>query len=151
MGWLGPTALFASVAFALAAVWTDLRRREIPHAIVGGIVACWIVAATLAPRALNAPPLAGLVCGLAALAVGFAFHALGWLGGGDGKLLAALALWLGPADVGMALLGTGGLGLLVVLAAHLWPNSEWRRDGVPWAIAIAPPAAAVLALRALAD
>ena len=83
--------------------------------------------------------------------MGFAFHALGWLGGGDGKLLAALALWLGPADVGMALLGTGGLGLLVVLAAHLWPNSEWRRDGVPWAIAIAPPAAAVLALRALAD
>lgn len=149
MSWLGSAALAASVALVLATVWTDLQRREIPHAIVGGLVVCWVVAATLDPRALNATPLAGLACGLAALAAGFAFHALGWLGGGDGKLLAAVALWLGPADVGLTLLGIGGIGLLVVLAAHVRPNSKWRQNGVPWAIAIAPPAAAVLALRAL--
>ena len=151
MSWLGSMALAASVALAFAAVWTDVRRREIPHAIVGGLVVCWVVAAAFAPRALNAPPLAGLVCGLAALGFGFVLYALGWLGGGDGKLLAAVAMWLGPADVGLALLGMGGVGLFVVLVAYLQPNSKWREDGVPWAVAIAPPAAVVLALRAFSD
>ena len=147
MSWLGSTALAASVAFALAAIWTDVRRREIPHAVVGGMVVCWAVAATFEPRALNATPLAALVCGAVALALGFAFHATGLMGGGDGKLLAALALWLGPADVGPALLGTGALGLVMVTAAYLRPGSKWRRAGVPWALAIAPPAALLLAYR----
>lgn len=150
MSWLGPIVLAASVVFALAAVWTDVRRREIPHATVGGLVAFWVVAAAFEPRALNATPLAALVCGAVALALGFAFHAAGWLGGGDGKLLAALALWLGPADIGLALVATGVLGLLMALAAHLRRDAEWHREGIPYAVAIAPPAAAVLAFRAVA-
>lgn len=150
MSWLGLTALLGSVLLASVAVWTDIKRREIPHWVPAGLLLLWLMAAVLAPQALNAPPLAGLACGAGGLALGFALHALGWLGGGDGKLLAVLALWLGPADLGPALLAAGVLGLLLVLAALARRDGDLRRRGLPCALAIAPPAATLLAVRAVA-
>ena len=135
---------------SLVAVWTDVKRREVPHWITVAIVVLWIVAAFAAPEALVGDPLMGLVCGAAALAVGFCLHALGWLGGGDGKLLAALAMWLGLADLGLALLATGLFGLLLALPALLWHSTLFRDRGIPYACAIAPPAATILAARAVA-
>ena len=130
-------------------MWTDVKTRQIPHWIVGGIVVCWIVAAVFEPKALGVAPLLGLLCGGVVLAMGFVLHALGWLGGGDGKLLAAVALWLGPADAGWALIATGAMGLLLTLWAVV-RLAEWRQRGIPYAIAIAPPASALLAMRAMA-
>ena len=101
MNWFGVAALFCGALLALAAVWTDLTRREIPHWIPAGLALFWLAAVLLEPRALNAAPINGLACGAGGLALGFVLHALGWLGGGDGKLLAVLALWLGPADLGL--------------------------------------------------
>ncbi len=150
MSWLGLTALFASALLALAAAGTDLQRREIPHWILAGMVLLWLAAAWLAPEALNAAPWVGLVCGGAGLALGFVLYALGWLGGGDGKLLAVLAMWLGPADLGLALVAAGALGLLLALLALARPKGGLRRRGLPCALAIAPPAATLLAARALA-
>ena len=149
MSWLGVGALAGGVALAVASVWTDVRRREIPHWLVGGIVAFWAVAAVFDREALGGTLLASILCGVAMLAVGFVLHAFGWLGGGDGKLLAALALWLGPADAGWALMATGAIGLLLTLAAW-FRNRDWRLRGIPYAIAIAPPASALLAMRAMA-
>ncbi len=149
MAWLGPAVLGLSAALALVAVWTDVKRREVPHWIVIGLALLWGVAAVWAPAALGAAPTAGLLCGAAALLFGFILHALGWLGGGDGKLLAVLAMWLGPADIGLALLATGALGLLLALPAMLRGDGEYRRRGLPLAAAIAPPAATLLAARAL--
>ena len=80
----------------------------VPDWAVLALLGLWGVSALLAPWALGTTPLAGLACGCAGLGAGFAFHALGWLGGGDGKLLAAVALWLGPADVGFGLLAARG-------------------------------------------
>ena len=150
MTWLGSAALLGSALLALAAVWTDLSRREIPHWILAGMALLWLAAAWLEPQALSAAPLAGLACGVGGLALGFVFHALGWLGGGDGKLLAVLALWLGPGDLGLALLAAGALALLLALAALARPNGALRRRGLPCALAIAPPAATLMAARALA-
>lgn len=151
MNWFGVAALSCGALLALAAVWTDLARREIPHWIPAGLALFWLAAALLEPRALNAAPISGLACGAGGLALGFALHALGWLGGGDGKLLAVLAMWLGPADWGLALLATGVLGLFLVLAAlPQCAGEELRRRGIPCALAIAPPAAALLAVRAVA-
>ena len=108
----------------------------------------WLVGAVLAPEAINGRVLASVLCGLAGLLLGFVFHALGWLGGGDGKLLAALALWLGPADVALALVCTGVIGaMLTLLALMRWTG--WRRRGIPCAVAIVPPAAVLLVFRAI--
>ena len=147
---LGETALFCCVLVCLVAVWTDVTRREMPHWIIGTLVGLWVLAAVMAPEALNGEPMTGVVCGAAALLLGFLLHTLGWLGGGDGKLLAALAMWLGPDDLGLALLATGCFGLLLALPALLRLSTLFRERGIPYACAIAPPAAAILAVRAVA-
>jgi prepilin peptidase CpaA len=64
--------------------------------------------------------LAGVV-----FALGFAFFAAGWVGGGDVKLMTATMLWVGSEDasgfvVAMAILG-GGLALLL-LAIKKYPD-----------------------------
>jgi prepilin peptidase CpaA len=93
-----------------------------------------------------------LACAAAVLVVAFAFFALGWIGGGDAKLIAATTLWLGlgmmlPYLVYASLLG-GALTLLL-LAARRWPLPERLRSvrwidrlhdsktGVPYGIALA--------------
>ena len=149
MNWVGVAALAVSVALAVASIWTDVDRREVPHWIVAGIVVCWLFAAVFDRKALGGALLTSIVCGAVMLVIGFVLHALGWLGGGDGKLLAALALWLGPIDAGWALLATGAIGSLLTLLA-LVRCQEWRQRGIPFAIAIAPPASALLAMRAVA-
>ena len=86
------------------------------------------------------------------LAVGFAFFALRWIGGGDAKLAAATTLWLGfgltlPYLVYAALLG--GALTLAILALRRMPINplvtrfRWlerlhdRKSGVPYGIALA--------------
>ena len=147
---LGVAALCCCILISLVAVWTDVKHREVPHWIIGTLVSLWALTAVFAPEALNGKPLLGIACGAAALIVGFLLHTLGWLGGGDGKLLAAMAMWLGPADLGLALLATGLLGLLLALPALLRFSTLFRDRGIPYACAIAPPAATILAVRAIA-
>ncbi len=94
----------------------------------------------------------GLTCGLAALGLGFLMFNCNWIGGGDAKLAAAIALWLGwggileyAATASIA----GGLLTLAILATRTQPLPEalarqtWivrlqRPDaGVPYGIALA--------------
>jgi len=67
-----------------------------------------------------------LLCGMGVLVVGIMIFALGWLGGGDVKLLAALALWAGPDHLVLLLLMTclagGILALIYVLPVILSRN-----------------------------
>ena len=89
------------------------------------------------------------------LVVAFGFFARGWIGGGDAKLAAATALWLGfdhlmPYLLYSSLLG-GALTLLLVqirmmplpqaLAGQEWIQRLHRRDGgIPYGIALAAAA-----------
>lgn len=148
MQWWEMALLVCAAALAFAAVWTDAKRREIPHWLLGGLALLWLCAALFAPATLGGEPLAGLACGALALLLGFVLYALGWLGGGDGKLLAVLAMWLGPADVGLALLATSALGLLLATFT-LVRRGDWRQLGIPYGIAISPPAATLLVARAV--
>lgn len=150
MQWWEMALLVCAAAFAFVAVWTDVKRREIPHWLLGGLACLWLCAALFAPAALGGEPLAGLACGASALLLGFVLYALGWLGGGDGKLLAVLAMWLGPADVGLALLATSALGLLLTVCTLMRREGDWRQRGVPYGLAISPPAATLLVARAVA-
>jgi prepilin peptidase CpaA len=92
------------------------------------------------------------------LVVAFVFFSLGWIGGGDAKLAAATALWLGfdlllPYLIYASLFG-GALTLLLiqfrhvplpaVLARQPWVQRLHDRDsGVPYGIALAAAALAV--------
>jgi prepilin peptidase CpaA len=93
-----------------------------------------------------------LGAGLLALAVTFVLFSQGWIGGGDAKLAAATALWLGfdyllDYLVCASLLG-GALTLLLiqfrnmplpaVLVGREWAERLHRQDsGVPYGIALA--------------
>lgn len=90
----------------------------------------------------------GLLCGAAGLGAGLALYACGLLGGGDGKLLAVLGLWLGAPDYGYALLAGAGLLALLMVLARADARHSFRCRGIPCACALAPPAAVLLAARA---
>ncbi len=145
---LGLFVLCGASLIATAALYTDARHREIPHWLIAGLTLLWVVAVLSAPQTLNASVWAALLCGAGALIAGLVFHRLGWLGGGDGKLLGVMALWLGPWDLGLWLIGTAFLGLLLVLFALARPSGDFQARGIPFAWAIVPPAVAVLLARA---
>ena len=137
-----------AAAVAMVALYTDARQRVIPHWIVGGLGALWVVGALLADQPLNGAARESLACGAAGFALGYGFHRLGWLGGGDGKLLGVLALWLGLHDVGLWLLSTAVLGLALAAVALIHRRGDFAARGIPFAWAMVPPASALLFARA---
>ena len=148
---LAASCALGAAAVAAASAWTDWRSRAVPLWIPAVLAGLWTATAVAAPGALGGSAWAGLVCAAAALAVGFVFYALGWLGGGDGKLLGALALWLGPHDLGFALIGGAVLLAALALPALAGRAVEFRRRGIPFACAVAPPAVVLLVARSMAE
>ena len=128
-------------------MWQDWRSRQVPHWTVVGLLTLWLVLVLTAPERLGFGPWAGLLCGGAALALGMLCYALGWWGAGDAKLLAVLALWVGPDDLPAALAGTAAVGLVLLAAALAVPRGDFRKRGLPFAAALVVPAATVLAAR----
>jgi prepilin peptidase CpaA len=93
--------------------------------------------------------------GALVLVVAFVFFAQGWIGGGDAKLAAATALWLGfdhMLDYLVCASLLGGMMTILLLQVRKWPlpglllGQEWverlhRKDsGVPYGIALAASA-----------
>lgn len=90
--------------------------------------------------------------GATVLTVAFACFAMGWIGGGDAKVAAAAALWLGFEHLLDYLLYTslfGGALTLLILSFRQWPvpyplvGQSWllrlhdRETGIPYGIALA--------------
>lgn len=103
-----------TLTIACVACVTDLRTRRIPNVLTFG--------AALAGLAFQFAT--GGVSGLGQAALGWLLgavvfllpFALGGLGGGDVKLLAALGAWLGPADAMWLVLYTGIAGGVTAIA-----------------------------------
>jgi prepilin peptidase CpaA len=80
--------------------------------------------------------------GAAALVAGMVMFALGWIGGGDAKVFAAAALWLGwPASATFLLvtaLAGGGLAL-TLLAMRSMLLRRYVSAGPPWLSRLAEP------------
>lgn len=144
---LEPALLSACCALFGAAVVSDLTGRWIPDSIPLGLLLLFALYTLTSPHL--APVWTHLATGAGLLVVGFVLFALGGLGGGDGKLMAAAGLWVGPHDLTLFLIGLGLLSLCLALFALLpFERTRRLRANLPFAVAIAPPAIVLLALRA---
>jgi|KBSSwiStaDraftv2_1062776.scaffolds.fasta_scaffold12714_5 prepilin peptidase CpaA len=99
----------------------DLISYRIPNWISLVLLAAFAVAAAAA-FALGVPPSIlglNLAVGFAALLIGFGMFAFGWIGGGDAKLFASGALWIGwtgAATYAAATCIAGGAFSILILA-----------------------------------
>ena len=98
-----------------------------------------------------------LAAGSLMLFAGIVLFSLGWMGGGDGKLLAVASLWLGFEPMTLFLVYVailGGALALLILAIGTWPAGalplpNWalrlhaKDEGMPYGIAIAAGALAI--------
>lgn len=81
-------------ALIVTAAVSDLMTMTIPNRLVLAFVVAFAIAAGLSGMGWSAL-LAHVGAAALVLAIGFALFAPGWIGGGDAKLAAAIALWLG--------------------------------------------------------
>jgi prepilin peptidase CpaA len=133
------------------AAFSDLLTMRISNRFILLLVGAFFVLSLLAGFSLE---LIGLhvASAVLVLAISFALFSLGWIGGGDAKLIAATTLWLGfgsmlPYLVYASLLG--GVLTLSLLAVRRWPlplplkQVVWidrlhdAKTGVPYGIALA--------------
>ena len=116
------TLIFFPALMALSASM-DLLTFTIPNRICASLALGYLVlAAPLGVPAVDI--LLNLSCALAILALAFVMFNLGWVGGGDAKLAAATAIWLGWSsilDYGLAAAICGGILTLVILGARMAP------------------------------
>ena len=144
------TLLFFPVLMAFAAL-SDLFTMTISNRISIALVAvfvpfAWMVGLT------GQDILIHLACGFGVLVLTFAMFAFGWIGGGDAKLAAATAVWVGWQHLGeYGLYSTflGGMLTLLILAMRGLPmplfalRYPWvarlhdQHSGVPYGIALA--------------
>lgn len=116
------TALWSLLAVAVAA---DVAQRRIPNVVVltlaaAGIAAQWVGAGPVAA-------LQGALTGAGVLALLVIPWASGKVGGGDVKLIAATAIWIGPSRVLVFLALTAVAGAPVALLTRLVHVVESRR------------------------
>lgn len=132
--------LLAGLAIALLiAAFTDLRSRQIGNWLTGAIALSaplfwWASGLALWPGVALQVGVA-----LAAFAVLAALFALRAMGGGDVKLLTALALWIEPEWFLRLVLVMALLGGLLTLVFGVWHVMRRRKDrlAIPYGVAIA--------------
>lgn len=146
--WLSLVPLI--VLLVLAAGW-DVASFTIPNFIQIGLILAFLMFVIM--PGIPVPTIGlHLLAGGAGLAAGFALFALGYIGGGDAKLFACVALWLGFHDLAAYALAAGVLGgglslgilairkfpLPTILARHDWLlRLHDPKQGVPYGVALA--------------
>lgn len=142
------------LGFAAAAA-SDLARYEIPNALSLVLVAAFVPFATGLTLDLAATH---LLAGLSMLVVTALCFGFGLMGGGDAKLLAAAAVWMGWHNLLPFLLLTtlagACLGMLLLVLRQFLPHASetgrWysrllsRHEGVPYGVAISGAALMLL-------
>lgn len=145
-----PLLLVFPFAMAFAGA-IDLLTFTIPNRVSLGLLAGFIAAAPLTDMQLPTF-ITHLGAGAATLLAGIVLFSRGWIGGGDAKLMAAAALWLGFDSLLVyitltALLGGILAALLLSYRRHLPPvwllRQPWAMrlhdpsEGIPYGIALA--------------
>jgi prepilin peptidase CpaA len=142
---------------ALAAGW-DIASYTIPNRVQLAIIAAFVVFMALAGFT-TAQLGAHLLAGFIGLAIGFTLFARGYIGGGDAKLFACVALWLGLGNLfeySLTAALFGGLLSIFLLSLRRVPlppialNQRWiarlhdSRSGIPYGVALAIAALVLL-------
>ena len=134
----------------------DMLTMTIPNRICLALAAAFVVAAPLAGLPMD-QIISHTLTGVAMLAIGIGMFSLGWMGGGDAKLLSAGALWVGSAHLLTFITHVtiaGGLLAITMLLYRMSPISAyplpvWAHrlhkagHGMPYGIAIAAGALSV--------
>ncbi|WP_158815233.1 prepilin peptidase [Methylocapsa sp. S129] len=130
---------------------SDLFTMTIPNRVCIALVLGYFALAVAVGLPLTAVAI-DLSCGLVVLVLTFALFSQGWIGGGDAKLAAATALWLGWAlilDYGLLASVLGGVLTLALILSRKAPLPAWAarldwvarlhhpESGVPYGIALA--------------
>ena len=138
----------ALMAFAAS---SDLFTMTISNRVSLLLIAGFLVLAALSGMDFQTM-LSHVGAGLTVLAAGFACFAMGWVGGGDAKVAAGVALWFGFAHLLDYLLYAslfGGAITLLLLQFRQWPlprvlgSQAWllrlhdKETGIPYGIALA--------------
>jgi prepilin peptidase CpaA len=164
----GYLLLMAFPALLVAAAVYDLMTMTIPNRLALAVALLFPVAALVAGLELMTFGW-HLAAGLGVLCVCFGLFAMNWIGGGDAKLAAGIALWTGPfipllewtilagifgGILTLALLFARRLPLPQVFARQPWiARLHDHRTGVPYGIALAAaglaiyPSLAIFALK----
>jgi prepilin peptidase CpaA len=127
----------ALMAFAAA---YDLTTMTIPNRLTGAVALTFVVVVLLCRLPMSEIAW-HLAAGSLVLVVTFAMFAAGWMGGGDAKLAAGIALWLGFADLlDYFVLASifGGVLTLGLLAARRYPLPAFLAR-LPWALKLHAP------------
>ncbi len=148
---LALTTLAVYPAALLIAATTDLYEFKIPNWVSATLFGAFFAACAAlgAPRAVA---LEGLLLAAGALALGFALFATRILGGGDAKLIAAIAPWIGLSGLAVFLFNMAFAGGLLAIALLLfrktpplpiYAQAPWvmrlhqKPKDIPYAVAIA--------------
>jgi prepilin peptidase CpaA len=109
---------FALLTLVAAAAWFDARVRRIPNrlTIPGLAIGLLLRTADAARAATLAPLLSGFGAVAVVFVLSFPLFAVRGLGGGDVKLLLAVAAFLGLERIGPALLASAVAGAVMALA-----------------------------------
>ena len=118
-----PALVAAFAGLLLTGAIKDLVSYTIPNWISLSLIAAFVPAALVSGAPLAQIGLC-LAVGLGALVLGMGMFAAGWIGGGDGKLFAVCALWLGWPAVLPFMLYTGLAGGALTFAI-LGLRSGW--------------------------
>lgn len=150
------TLLLAFPAAMVFAAAMDMLTMTIPNRISLALIGIFAVAAAVGGLSLELVA-AHLGAGALMLILGVGMFAMGWVGGGDAKLLASAALWLGPLQLLPFLLLTGMIGSCLLLIISLYraypagamPIPAWAlrlhrsETGLPYGVAIGAAGLAV--------
>ena len=137
-------------AALLVAAANDIYEFKIPN-WVSIILICAYPVAGMAVGASPRVIAEGLLIGAGALTIGFALYAGRIVGGGDAKLLAAIAPWMGAKAIGVFLFYTAMLGLVVTIVVAVfrkfpslpvYTHAPWlaelheRKKDIPYGVAL---------------
>ena len=120
------TLIFFPAIMVFSAI-SDLFTMTISNRISIALVLVFLPFAFLA--GLSLPEIGiHLACGIGVLVATFGMFAMGWIGGGDAKLAAAIALWIGwdhLLDFGTDAALVGGALTLAILAFRRYPPAPF--------------------------
>jgi prepilin peptidase CpaA len=147
----GYFVLVAASALLLQSAWTDLREYKIRNELILALAGLFVLYVVLTGRWADLKW--DVLFAALMFVVMLAFYSIGWLGGGDVKILTVAFLWTGSSGALLFAILLSFFSGVHALAARLgWVESRLTsggRRGIPFAPSVAAALICTFILRAL--